>query len=147
MDEVARLNWLVPLLAFALAAIFGAIAQRFNFCTMGAIADVVNFGDWRRMRMWLLAILVAITGTTLLASSGLIDLSTFSYDGNRSGANGSRSGSSRPQVGGMSGGGRGEPESGLTGLGGDFGPFSRKNTDTGAGEESPVVIAATGGRC
>ena len=44
MDEVARLNWLVPLLAFLLAAVFGAVAQRFNFCTMGAVSDVVNFG-------------------------------------------------------------------------------------------------------
>ena len=79
MDEVARLNWLVPLLAFALAAVFGAIAQRFNFCTMGAIADIVNFGDWRRMRMWLLAIAVAIAGTTLLATSGVIDLSKTIY--------------------------------------------------------------------
>ena len=79
MDEVARLNWLVPLLAFVLAAVFGAIAQRFNFCTMGAIADIVNFGDWRRMRMWLLAIAVAIVGTTLLATSGLIDLSKTIY--------------------------------------------------------------------
>ena len=79
MDDVARLNWLVPLLAFVLAAIFGAIAQRFNFCTMGAIADVVNFGDWRRMRMWLLAIVVAIAGTTLLATSGLIDLAKTIY--------------------------------------------------------------------
>jgi hypothetical protein len=79
MDEVARLNWLVPLLAFLLAAFFGAIAQRFNFCTMGAIADIENFGDWRRMRMWLLAIAVAIVGTTLLAVTGQIDLTKSIY--------------------------------------------------------------------
>jgi uncharacterized membrane protein YedE/YeeE len=40
---------------------------------MGAVADVVNFGDWTRMRQWLLAIAVAITGTQLLAGSGQID--------------------------------------------------------------------------
>ena len=42
--------------AFALATAFGAIAQRTHFCTMGAVADIVNIGDWTRMRMWLLAI-------------------------------------------------------------------------------------------
>jgi hypothetical protein len=31
---------------------FGVIAQRTHFCTMGAISDVVNFGDWTRMRQW-----------------------------------------------------------------------------------------------
>ena len=50
-------------LAFALAFVFGAVAYRVSFCTMGAITDIVNFGDWRRMRMWLLAIAVAIVGT------------------------------------------------------------------------------------
>jgi len=29
-----------------------------HFCTMGAVSDVVNMGDWNRMRMWLLAIAV-----------------------------------------------------------------------------------------
>ena len=49
-------------LAFALAFVFGAVANRVNFCTMGAISDIVNFGDWKRMRMWVLAIAVAIAG-------------------------------------------------------------------------------------
>jgi uncharacterized membrane protein YedE/YeeE len=60
--------------AFALALAFGAIVQRTNFCTMGGVADIVNFGDWIRMRQWLLAIAVAIAGTTLLDASGLIDV-------------------------------------------------------------------------
>ncbi len=77
---------------------------------------------------------------------GLIDIERLGYDGNRSGGNGRLSGSSPPQVGGVSGGGRGEPESALTGLGEDFRPFSRKNTDTGTGEESPVVTIVAGGR-
>ncbi len=81
MPDVAQLNWLVPLLAFALAVVFGAVAQQFNFCTMGAVSDVVNFGDWRRMRMWLLAIAVAIAGTAALAGAGLIDVSKSIYTG------------------------------------------------------------------
>src|SRR3954470_7537778 len=64
---------------FALAFIFGAVANRTNFCTMGAVSDVVNMGSWGRMRMWLLAIAVAIIGTHALQLTGLIDLSASFY--------------------------------------------------------------------
>src|SRR5207247_8649099 len=40
---------------------------------MGAVTDLVTIGDWRRMRMWLLAIAVAITGVTWLEATGLAD--------------------------------------------------------------------------
>jgi uncharacterized protein len=63
----------------ALGFIFGAIANRTNFCTMGAVSDVVNMGSWGRMRMWLLAIAVAILGTHALQLAGLIDLSGSFY--------------------------------------------------------------------
>lgn len=69
----------VAWLAFALGAAFGAVAQRTHFCTMGAIADIVNMGDWNRMRQWLLAIAVAIAGTNLLAYGGVVDLSKALY--------------------------------------------------------------------
>ena len=70
---------LVTGLAFALAFVFGAVAYRVSFCTMGSITDIVNFGDWRRMRMWLLAIAVAIAGTALLQAAGLIDTAKTIY--------------------------------------------------------------------
>ena len=59
---------------FALAFAFGAVAQRTRFCTMGAVADLVNIGDSTRMRQWLLAIAAAIVGTQLLAAAGQIDM-------------------------------------------------------------------------
>ena len=34
---------------FALSVLFGTVAQRTHFCTMGAVADIVNIGDWSRM--------------------------------------------------------------------------------------------------
>ena len=37
---------------FGLAFVFGLAAQRSNFCTMGAVSDIVNMDDWTRMRMW-----------------------------------------------------------------------------------------------
>jgi uncharacterized membrane protein YedE/YeeE len=76
---VAHLATLVVALAFALAFVFGAVAQRVSFCTMGAITDIANFGDWRRMRMWLLAIAVAIAGTGMLQAFGVIDTSKSIY--------------------------------------------------------------------
>lgn len=58
---------------FVLTFLFGAILQRTHFCTMGAISDVVNMGDWNRLRMWGLAIGVAMIGTGVLAWAGQID--------------------------------------------------------------------------
>ena len=69
--------------AFGLAFIFGVVAQRSNFCTMGAISDIVNIGDWSRMRMWLLAIAVAVLGAHGLQLAGMIDLSKSIYLGAR----------------------------------------------------------------
>ena len=64
---------------FALAFVFGVVASRANFCTMGALSDVVNMQHWGRMRMWLLAIAVAMLGATALRHFGLIDLDKSIY--------------------------------------------------------------------
>ena len=63
---VANVLWA----AFALGLAFGAIAQRTHFCTMGAVADIVNLGDWTRMRMWALAIGVAMIGFNGMVALG-----------------------------------------------------------------------------
>jgi uncharacterized protein len=65
--------------AFALAFVFGAVGNKTHFCTMGAVSDIVNMGDWNRMRMWLLAIAVAVLGATGLQLAGLIDVSKSLY--------------------------------------------------------------------
>jgi len=75
----ANLGTLVVWGGFALAFVFGAVANRTNFCTMGAVSDVVNMGHWGRMRMWLLAMAVAIIGANALFYLGLIDLSKTIY--------------------------------------------------------------------
>ncbi len=77
--DAANLPVLVAGLAFALAFVFGAVANRINFCTMGAVADIAMFGDWRRMRMWVLAIAVTMAGTGVLVASGLIDTAKTIY--------------------------------------------------------------------
>jgi uncharacterized membrane protein YedE/YeeE len=65
--------------AFALGIVFGFVGNKTHFCTMGAISDIVNMGDWNRMRMWLLAMAVAILGTAGLQGAGLIDVSKTIY--------------------------------------------------------------------
>lgn len=69
--------------AFILAVLFGAIAQRTHFCTMGAVSDIVNMGDWTRMRMWGMAIGVAMIGFYAMAAAGLIDASKTLYASGR----------------------------------------------------------------
>lgn len=60
------------LATFILAVVMGAVANKTNFCTMGAVSDAVNMGDYNRMRAWLLAIAVAMLGVTLLEYQGLV---------------------------------------------------------------------------
>jgi uncharacterized membrane protein YedE/YeeE len=67
--------------AFVLAFIFGAVGNKTHFCTMGAVSDWVNMGDTSRMRMWLLAIAVALLGSSALHLAGVVDLSKSIYPG------------------------------------------------------------------
>jgi len=64
---------------FALAFVFGVVAHKANYCTMGAVSDVVNMGHWGRMRMWMLTVAVAVIGTNLLYAGGQIDLAKSIY--------------------------------------------------------------------
>ncbi len=85
MSEVSPAQ-LVPYVsggAFVLAFIFGAVGAKTNFCTMGAVSDWVNMGDTSRLRMWLLAIAVAILGANALHLAGLVDLSKSIYQAPR----------------------------------------------------------------
>ncbi len=79
MEATAHTAAIVAWSGFALALIFGAVGNKVNFCTMGSVADIVNMGDWGRMRMWLLAIAVAIIGAYTLQALGLVDLTKSIY--------------------------------------------------------------------
>ena len=67
--------------AFALAFVFGAVGNKTHFCTMGAVSDWVNMGDTSRLRMWLLAIAVALIGSSALHLAGIVDLHKSIYPG------------------------------------------------------------------
>ena len=79
LDNTRDLVQLVAWMGFVLAFIFGYVANKTSFCTMGAVSDVVNMGEWGRMRAWLLGIAVAILGTNLLAYFGYLDLGQTYY--------------------------------------------------------------------
>jgi uncharacterized membrane protein YedE/YeeE len=81
--DVARLTAQVLWLAFGLGVVFGAIAQRTHFCTMGAVADVMNLGDWTRARQWALAGGVAVLGFNGMAALGWLDAADTLYGGPR----------------------------------------------------------------
>ena len=57
--------------AFVIAFIMGAVVNKTNFCTMGAVSDMVNMGDAGRFRAWMLAIAVAIIGVITLEALGM----------------------------------------------------------------------------
>ncbi|MBI3570970.1 MAG: YeeE/YedE family protein [Gammaproteobacteria bacterium] len=69
----------VALWGFLAAAVFGAIANKTNFCTMGAVSDWVNMDDKNRLRAWFLAIGVAVVGAQLLQAGGVVDLGKSIY--------------------------------------------------------------------
>ena len=71
----------VAWLGFILAFIFGYVGNKTHFCTMGAVSDIVNMNHWDRMRAWMLAIAIAIIGTSLLVYGGQIDVSKTIYTG------------------------------------------------------------------
>jgi uncharacterized membrane protein YedE/YeeE len=56
---------------FIIAFVMGAVVNKTNFCTMGAVSDWVNMGDTSRFRAWMLAIAVAIVGVTGLEALSL----------------------------------------------------------------------------
>ncbi|MEJ2321171.1 MAG: YeeE/YedE family protein [Gammaproteobacteria bacterium] len=58
---------------FVIALIMGAVVNKTNFCTMGAVSDWVNMGDKVRLRAWLLAIAVALIGVVILESMAFVD--------------------------------------------------------------------------
>jgi hypothetical protein len=73
ISDVQSLQTQVLWAAFFVSVAFGYIAQRTHFCTMGAISDIVNIGDWTRMRMWALAVGVAMIAFYLMAWLGWIN--------------------------------------------------------------------------
>lgn len=69
-EDFSSAHLTVLLTAFGIAFLMGAIANKTNFCTMGAVSDMVNIGDTGRMRAWMLAMAVAMIGVVVLEAGG-----------------------------------------------------------------------------
>jgi len=69
----------VAMLSFLVGIVFGAVVNKTNFCTMGAVSDWVNMGNKGRLRAWFLAIGIAILATQLMQFNGLIDIGESIY--------------------------------------------------------------------
>ncbi len=77
--EIVHLQHTAAIWAFVLSLVFGAVTQRSNYCTMGAISDIANFGDWTRARMAIASVGVAIIGVALLKVTGTVDIAKSFY--------------------------------------------------------------------
>ena len=64
---------------FVLAALFGFVANRTNFCAMGAVSDMLHMGSRGRLGAWFFAAGLAILGTQWLHGAGLVDLESAIY--------------------------------------------------------------------
>ena len=65
-ESFAQAHQAILWMAFAVALIMGAVANKTNFCTMGAVSDLVNMGDTGRIRAWVFAMAIAILGVAFL---------------------------------------------------------------------------------
>ena len=64
---------------FVLAAVFGFVANKANFCTMGAVSDMLHMGSLGRLGAWVFATGLAILGTQALHAAELVDLTGAIY--------------------------------------------------------------------
>lgn len=59
---------------FVIALVMGAVVNKTNFCTMGAVSDWVNMGDTGRLRAWVFAIAIGVLGVMGLEAAGLVNV-------------------------------------------------------------------------
>ena len=67
---------------------FGAVTRWGDFCVLGSLADITVYGDFRRLRAWLMAVATALLGVHALHGLGAIDLGVSIYLGSVLGWNG-----------------------------------------------------------
>ena len=78
MDEWPT-SWLVACIGGLGGIVLGLSARIGRFCTLAAIEDAIFAQDYLRLRMWGLAMAVAMLGVWTLATFGLVDFSQSLY--------------------------------------------------------------------
>ena len=66
----------VMLYGFVVALVMGALVNKTNFCTMGAVSDWVNMGKKGRLYAWMFAICIVLVGALILEATGTLSLSS-----------------------------------------------------------------------
>ena len=66
-------------IGFGGGVLLGLAGQMGRFCTLGAIEDALYGQDFRRLRMWSLAIVLSIIGAFLLMEGGVFHASDTVY--------------------------------------------------------------------
>ncbi len=59
---------------FIISILLGIVVNKTNFCTMGAVSDMVNMSDYSRFRAWLLAIAVALIGVSVFEYMEMVNV-------------------------------------------------------------------------
>jgi len=59
---------------FIVAVLLGAVVNKTNFCTMGAVSDWINMGSMNRMRAWVLAMVTALLALSIIESLQILSL-------------------------------------------------------------------------
>ena len=69
----------VALIGLLAGVVLGAVSNKANFCTMGAVSDWMNIGSKDRLRSWFLAMGIAILASQAMHAMGIIDLTNAIY--------------------------------------------------------------------
>lgn len=79
LAQLETLRFQAVTAVFVLALALGYGLQRSQFCTMGAISDMVLFGDSARLRQWVLAMGIGVLGFAMLVYFLGLDASATQY--------------------------------------------------------------------
>lgn len=69
----------IALIGLLVGCAAGYVTRRARLCTFGAFEDAVGSGDWRRLKIFGLALAVALLGTQALVAAGLLDPALTAY--------------------------------------------------------------------
>lgn len=69
----------VGFVGFLVGLLIGAAVWRARLCTFGAVEDALMGRDWRRMKVFGLALGIALVGTQLLVFAGMLDPRVTTY--------------------------------------------------------------------
>jgi uncharacterized membrane protein YedE/YeeE len=69
----------IALLGLLAGMVFGAVTNKTNFCTMGAVSDWINIGSKDRLRAWFLAIGIAVLVSQTMHAKGMININDAFY--------------------------------------------------------------------